>query len=130
MKPALRHTLILLCAFGLVVPGTLASGTGRSLAQLSGTTNPLVEQASSLVGQVGRLPCSCLRRPSDYVLTVFVRLPDVCDGMPEPVQPTHGLVTRILWFESVREARSQLTNHWSELQLLGQNCFPIGGRPR
>lgn len=53
MKLSGRNTMIILSVFGLAITGTLASGTGRSLAQLSGTTNPLVEQASSIVGQVG-----------------------------------------------------------------------------
>lgn len=52
MKLPIRNTMIILSVFGLAITGTLASGTGRSLAQLSGTTNPLVEQASSIVGQV------------------------------------------------------------------------------
>ena len=71
MKPAARNTVILVGVFGLAITGTLATGTGRSLAQLSGTTNPLVEQASSIVGQV-RSP---FRGPLGFASNVLVSYP-------------------------------------------------------
>ena len=55
MQPAVPTTAILFGAIALAISGSLASGAGRSLTQLVGTDNALVDQASNLVGQVGGL---------------------------------------------------------------------------